>query len=62
MHKDKFIKARLKLGLTQSELAKVLRMSDNSDRTIRRYESGQCAIPGPTSVAIEAILAGYTPQ
>jgi len=39
-----------------------LRMGIGSDRTIRRYESGECPVPGPTSVAVEALLTGFRPE
>jgi len=62
MTNEDFIKARSDLGLTAADLAAVLRMGKWSDRTIRRYESGEIPIPGPLSVAIEALLAGFWPE
>lgn len=42
---------RQRLGLTQSELATRLRISDV--RTIRRYETGERPVSGPVSVLME---------
>lgn len=60
--KEDFVKARRELGVTATQLAKTLRMGSGSDRTIRRYEKGECPIPGPTSVAVEALLSGFIPE
>ncbi|MGI9297813.1 MAG: helix-turn-helix domain-containing protein [Gammaproteobacteria bacterium] len=48
--------ARKQLGLTQTQLAERLRMGKNGGRTVRRWESGDCPIPGPVEVAIEFLL------
>jgi DNA-binding transcriptional regulator YiaG len=45
-----FIAARKRLGLSQAEMAKFLRLSDG--RVVRFYESGQREISGPIQVAI----------
>jgi hypothetical protein len=50
------------LGMTAPQMARALRMGKGSDRTIRRYESGECPVPGPTSVAVEALLTGFRPK
>lgn len=47
---------RLKLGLTQTQLAKRLRMKGNGARQIRAWESGEAPITGPASLAIEYML------
>lgn len=60
--KEDFSKAKSALGMTGSQLAKVLRMGKGADRTIRRYESGETPIPGPLSVAVEALLTGFRPE
>jgi transcriptional regulator with XRE-family HTH domain len=60
--KEDFALARSLLGMTAPQMAKALRMGKGSDRTIRRYESGQCPVPGPTSVAVEALLTGFRPE
>jgi len=60
--KEDFSKAKLDLGMTGTQLAKTLRMGKGADRTIRRYESGELPIPGPLSVAVEALLTGFRPE
>jgi hypothetical protein len=60
--KEDFAKAKSDLGMTGVQLAKVLRMGKGSDRTIRRYESGEIPVPGPLSVAVEALLTGFRPE
>lgn len=50
--------ARKALGLTQSGLAKALRLSEkNGDRSVRIWEQDGNTVPGPVQVAIEAMLA-----
>lgn len=61
-NKDDFKNARQELGMSASQLAKTLRMGRRADRTIRRYESGDSPIPGPVSVAVEAMLTGFRPE
>lgn len=51
---------RLRLGLTQSGLARILRVDDL--RTIRRYETGERSISGPVSLLMELIDAGEIPH
>lgn len=49
--------ARKALGLTQSALAKALRLSEkNGDRSVRIWEQDGNTVPGPVQVAIEAML------
>ena len=49
--------ARKTLGLTQSALAKALRLSEkNGDRSVRIWEQDGNTVPGPVQVAIEAML------
>lgn len=60
--KDDFKSARQELGMSASQLAKTLRMGRCADRTIRRYESGESPIPGPVSVAMEALVTGFRPE
>ena len=50
--------ARRALGLTQHELAVLLRMGGDGKRSVRRWEAGDRDISGPASVAIEALLTG----
>lgn len=54
--------ARKQLGLTQSTLAQTLRMGQNGERQVRRWEDGEVPISGPASVALEALLTGWRPQ
>lgn len=61
-NKDELRKAREELGMSAKQLAKTLRMGKGSDRTIRRYESGESPIPGPVSVAVEALVSGFVPE
>jgi transcriptional regulator with XRE-family HTH domain len=46
--------ARKRLGLSAENLARVLRVEDG--RTIRRWEAGERAIPGPVIVIMETIM------
>jgi len=49
--------ARKRLGLTQSGLARALRLSEKSGAdTVRFWESGRNPISGPAIVAIELML------
>jgi len=47
---------RLRLGLSQLELAKALGMAPSGDRTVRRWESGRTPISLRTAVAVKALL------
>lgn len=47
---------RQALGMTQADLAAVLRMGSEGRRTVRRWESGQQSITGPASVALELMV------
>ncbi len=51
---------RERAGLTQTELARLLRISDI--RTIRRWEQGDVPISGPASVVLELIAADELPN
>ena len=52
-----FKSARKSLGLTQSGLAEVLRLSPkNGDRSIRIWETEGNTVPGPVQVAMELLL------
>jgi DNA-binding transcriptional regulator YiaG len=50
---EQFRKARSKLGLTQRQMATVLR---TDIRQVQRWESGDTKITGPTSLAVELLL------
>ena len=58
MHKyqdpDCFQQARLTLGLTAADMAEALGVRDG--RTIRKWESGESAIPGPAARLVEIWL------
>jgi DNA-binding transcriptional regulator YiaG len=51
-----FQRIRAKLGMTQTQLAAVLRIEDI--RTIRRWEKGERAISGPVSLLMELLDEG----
>lgn len=52
-----FKAARKTLGLSQTGLAEVLRLSPaNGDRTIRLWETEGNTVPGPAQVAVELLL------
>ena len=60
MTADEFKAARKQLGMTVRQMAEALRLSTtNGYRMIRRIESGEIAVSGPISVAVEAMLAGF---
>ncbi len=61
MSPDEVRDARRALGLTQHELAVLLRMGGDGKRSVRRWEAGDREISGPASVAIEALLTGWRP-
>jgi DNA-binding transcriptional regulator YiaG len=49
--------ARKTLGLTQSGLARALRLSEkNGDRSVRIWETEGNTVPGPVQVAVEMML------
>ena len=50
---------RERAGLTQDQLAKLLRLSDS--RTIRRYEDGSREVSGPVAIIMELLDAGELP-
>jgi DNA-binding transcriptional regulator YiaG len=49
-------RARAQLGLSALALAELLRLGKGGDRTVRRWEDGSSAVPGPAQVAIELLL------
>ena len=56
-------RARKQLGWTINDMVDALRLSpDNGNRTIRRIEAGDQPVTGPIKVAVEAFLAGYSPN
>lgn len=51
---------RTRYGLSQTEMARILRVSDL--RTVRRWEKGERAISGPASIVLELMASGELPQ
>jgi DNA-binding transcriptional regulator YiaG len=52
---------RVALGLSQAAFGDMLRLGSHGKRTVIRWENGETPVPGPVSVAIEALEAGWTP-
>lgn len=50
---------RERAGLTQDQLARLLRLSDS--RAIRRYENGSRSISGPVAIILEMLDEGSLP-
>lgn len=50
---------RKQAGLSQSGLARLLRIADQ--RSIRRWEAGEVAVSGPASILLEMLAAGELP-
>lgn len=48
--------ARARLGETQAGLALRLRLGKHGGRTVRSWELGEIAVPGPASVAVELLV------
>jgi DNA-binding transcriptional regulator YiaG len=51
---------RQRYGLSQTELAALLRISDL--RTVRRWEKGEVPVSGPASIILELMHSGELPQ
>ena len=51
---------RKRYGLSQTELAALLRIRDL--RTVRRWEKGEVPISGPASIVLELMDTGELPQ
>ena len=56
MTPDQFRNARLSLGMTQIQLAAEWGMTDNGERTIRRWESGDRAVSKVTAYCIRLMV------
>lgn len=52
-------RARLRLGISQSELGRRLRLGSDPGRLIRRWEAGDVPVSGPASVAVEYMIAEH---
>lgn len=59
MTPDDVRRIRMKFGMSQRELAKAIRLGDNGDRTIRRWEAGAIPVTGPASLALEYLEKGH---
>lgn len=57
MTPDQLKSARQRLNLSQGGLAAELRLGGDGARTVRRWEHGERAIPGPVEVALEYMLS-----
>jgi DNA-binding transcriptional regulator YiaG len=55
MTPEDFIWARDSLGMTNAELAPVLRVS--GPRTLQKWASGTRAVPGPVAALLDVLLA-----
>ncbi len=53
MTPKQFKRTRERLGLSIDELADLLELGSNGDRTIRRWEAGEKDIPGPAILVME---------
>jgi DNA-binding transcriptional regulator YiaG len=59
MTPTRVVAIRTEAGLTQTELAELLRMSDR--RTVRRWEKGEVPVTGPASILLELLASGELP-
>lgn len=56
MTPDTVKQIREQLGLSQSGMARLLRLHPvNGRRTVRRWELGEVPVPGPAAVALELL-------
>lgn len=60
MTPSEVIAIRKRAGLSQSGLARLLRISD--ERTVRRWETGDIAVSGPASIILELLDSGELPE
>jgi transcriptional regulator with XRE-family HTH domain len=61
MTSDRVKAIREGLGLTQPALAERLRLGPHGKRAVIRWETGHTPVPGPVSVALEALASGWEP-
>jgi len=61
MSPDRVKAIREGLGLTQVALAAMLRLGPTGKRSVIRWETGDTPVPGPVSVALEALASGWEP-
>lgn len=52
---------RGELKVSQEALAQMLRLGPTGKRTVARWEAGDTPVPGPVSVALEALESGWCP-
>lgn len=62
MTPDKLLAARARLGMTQVQLARALKLGNGGARTVRRWEAGDRAISGPVEVAVRMMLERGRPE
>jgi DNA-binding transcriptional regulator YiaG len=53
MTPTQFKRLREQLGMTTDEVADLLELGVNGDRTVRRWEAGEKDIPGPVVLVME---------
>ena len=58
MAPTEFRAIRLRLGLSARRMAEALRLGKDGGRMVRRWESGESRISGPTARLMEAFDAG----
>jgi DNA-binding transcriptional regulator YiaG len=56
MDHTEFKAARLALGVSASQLARMLQLGDHGGRTVRRWEADERPVPGPVAVLINLFL------
>lgn len=61
MTPERIVEIRGARGLSQAELARLLRLGAHGKRTVARWEAGEVPVPGPVSVALDAIGDGWSP-
>ena len=61
MTPEEFGRIRAEVDLSTIQLADLLFLGEFGAKTIRRWEAGENAIPGPVIFAMRALAAGYRP-
>ena len=54
-------RCRKTLGLSCKGLARLLRLADNGERTVRRWENGDVDITGPASLVLDILCNDLDP-
>ena len=52
---------RTKLGLTRTQLARVLGLGSSGVRTVRSWETGRKPVAGPVARSLQALRDGWRP-